>query len=263
MKVLRTAGLGILYFIGTIILVVAVALGTLWGYFSLQLLMFGKEDYMLFVAGNLNMVPAIMIMVLIIFAIIGIKEKIFNSKEKQVEITDESDKPLNIEELSKLEKLLFKLLNALIARNEKIVKIFRAVKISYILVLIVFFYLGMTSYAILYPESIKVSSPIVPKGVVYKYSDIKNVNVGISRGYKNSYSPYYKVVFNDGKSVDFFGATMQESKDISFEYILIDLDKKLRTQGVVKNVDKEDFEKYSKGLDMDFVSRVEKLFDDK
>ena len=217
----------------------------------------------MFVAGDLNMIPTIMIMILIIFALIRIKERFFNRKEKQAEIIDEKDEPLDIEDedLNKFEKFFFKLLNALFAGDKKILKIFKIIKISYILVLIVAIYFGMTSYAILYPESIKVGSPIAPKGVVYKYSDIKNVNVGISKSSKNSYSPYYKVIFNDGKSVDFFGATMQESKGERFEYILIDLDKKLRTQGVVKNVDKEDFLKYSEGLDMDFVSRVEKLFD--
>ena len=218
---------------------------------------------MLFVGGDLNMIPSIMIIILIIFVLFRIKEKFFNNKEKQAEIIDENDTPSGIEDLNKLEKFLFKLLNAFLARDEKILKIFKILKISYILVLIVVIYLGMTSYAILYPESIKVGSPIVPKGVVYKYSDIKNVNVGISKSSKNSYSPYYKAIFNDGKCVDLFGATMQESKGVRFEYILIDLDKKLRTQGVVKTVDKENFPKYSEGLDKDFVSRVEKLFDDK
>ena len=71
------------------------------------------------------------------------------------------------------------------------------------------------------------------------------------------------LTFNNGQSVNLFGGTMQEGKDIGFEYILIDLDKNLKAQGVIKNVDKENFEKYSKGLDKDFVSRVEKLFDDK
>jgi len=56
---------------------------------------------------------------------------------------------------------------------------------------------------------------------------------------------------------------MQENNDVRFENILIDLDKKLRTQGTVKTVDKENFDKYSEGLDVDFVSMIEKLFDEK
>ena len=234
MKVLRLAVFGIIKFIGTIIIALVLALTTLWGYFSLQLFMFCRGDYLLFVAGDLNRIPTIMIMILIVFSLFGIKKRLFNRKAKHEEIID-----------------------------GKILKLFKIGKISYILVLIVVSYFGMTSYTILYPESIKVGSPIVPNGVDYKYSDIKNVNVGISKKSKKSYSPYYNVIFNDGKSTDLFGASMQENNGVRFEYILIDLDKELRTQGVVKTVNKENFEKYSKGLDMDFISRVEKLFDDK
>lgn len=266
MNILRTAGSGIYYFIRTIILaVLAVVVGLviLWGYFSLQIFIFCRGNYLLFVTDDLSMIPVIMIIILIVFVPWGIKERFFNSNKKQELIMDESDEPLDIEKLSKFEKFIFKLLNPFLTHDKRIIKIIKIVKISYILVLIVAIYLGMTNYAILYPESIKVGSPIVPKGIIYKYSDIKNVNVGITRDSKKSYSPYYNVIFNDGKSVNFFGAAMQERDGLRFENILIDLDKKLRTQGVVKNVDKEDFEKYSEGLDMDFVSRVEKLFDEK
>lgn len=263
MKVLKMVGFSILYFAGIIIIAVVIALSTLFGYFSLQLFLFGKGDYLLFVSNTLNMLPVLMIMLSIIYAFIRIKDKFFNRKNKQTVIIEENNEPLDIETFSKLEKFLFKLLNKLLALDYIIAKVFSIVKICYVPVLIVAIYLGMTSYGILYPESIKVSSPIAPAGVIYKYSDIKNVNVGVAKGYKNSYSPYYKVIFNDGKSVDFFGGTMHSDKDIGFEYILIDLDKKIRIQGVIKTVDKENFEKYSKGLNKDFISRVEKLFDDK
>ena len=121
----------------------------------------------------------------------------------------------------------------------------------------------MTSYAILYSDNIKVSTPIVPIGVIYKYSDVKSIDVGVAKGNKNSYSPYYRVIFSDDKSVDFFGGSMNADNGMGFEYALIDLDEKLRAQGVIKSVDKENFEEYSKGLDKDFISRVEKLFDNK
>jgi hypothetical protein len=261
MKVLKTIGLGILYFIGIVIITMVVIFAMVWGYFSAQLFMFCKGDYLLFVAGDLNMIPIIMIIILIIFVLFRIKERLFNRKNEQIEIIDKNDEPLDSEELGKSWGVIFKLLNGNLERDEKILKVSKIIKMSYILVLIVVTYLGMTSYAILYPESIKVSSPLAPTGLVYKYSDIKNINVGILRGSKNSYSPYYKVIFNDGKSADFFDVAMQESKGVRFEYILIDLDEKLRTQGVVKTVDKENFQKYSEGLDIDFVSRVEKLFD--
>ena len=266
MKVLRTIGLGILYFMGSIILAVVaviVGLAIFLGYFYLQSLMFCRGDYLLFVAGDLNMIPVIMIMLLIIFVFFRIIERFIDKKNKKEEIIYEKDEPLDIEGLNKFQKFLLKLMNAFLERDKRILKAFRILKISYILVLIVAIYLGMTSYTILYTEIIKVGSPIAPSGVVYKYSDIKNVDVSVSSGSKKSYSPHYKVIFNDGKSADLFGGSMQDSKGERFEYILIDLDEKLRTQGVVKTVDKENFSKYAEGLDRDFISRVEKLFDDK
>ncbi|MDF2883583.1 MAG: hypothetical protein K0R54_4140 [Clostridiaceae bacterium] len=263
MKTLRIAALSILYFIGTIILAVVIALAALFTYFHLQIFLFARGDYLLFVSSELNMIPVIMIMVLIIYALFSIKERYLKKNEKHIGITIEEENPVDIETLSKLERFLFKLLNKLIALDEEIAKIFRMIKICYIPVLLAAVYCGMTSYAILYKESIRLGSPIAPLGVNYKNSDIKMVNVGVAKAYKNSYSPYYQVVFNDGRYVNLFGGSMHEDKDIGFEYILIDLDKNLRAQGVIKNVDKENFEEYSKGLDKGFVSRVEKLFDNK
>ncbi|MEQ8156923.1 MAG: hypothetical protein ABRQ25_18960 [Clostridiaceae bacterium] len=261
MKTMKMAALNTLYYILTFIFAVVIALTTIIAYFSLQSFLFGRGGYLLFVSNTLNMIPILMIVILIIYNFARIKEKFFIRKEKQIIIMEEDEEPVDIETLSKLEKVIFKLLNKFAEFDDTITKIFNMIKICYISVLIIAIYFGMTSYAILYADSIKVSSPVVPAGVIYKYSDIKNINVGVSKGYNNSYSPYYKVVFNDDKSVDFFGGSMHEDKDIGFEYILIDLDKKLRTKGVLKSVDKENFEEYSKGLGKDFVGRVERLFD--
>lgn len=261
MQTLKMVGLSILCFIGIVVLAIITALGTLFTYFSLQIFLVGRGDYLLFVSNELNMIPTVMIMILIVYAFNKIKEKILKEKDNQINIIEEEDELVDIEKLSNLEKLLFKLLNGFVALDDIIIKIFKMIKICYIPVLIIAIYCGITSYSILYTDRIKVSSPISPKGTIYKYSDIKSVNVGVAKGRKNSYSPYYKVVLKDDRSVDFFGGTMHEDKDIGFEYTLIDLDKNLRAQGVVKSIDKENFGEYSKGLDKDFVSRVEKLLD--
>lgn len=268
MKTLKIFGLSILTFIGIIIISVVVALTILFGYFSLQLFIVGRGDYLLFVSDELNMIPVFMIILLSIYALIIIKEKLFKNKEK-LEETIEDEEPVDVSTLNRFEKLIYKLLNILInmpvnklkAIDDMATKIFKIIKFCYLPALMIAIYCGMTSYAILYDDSIKVSSPIEPRGVIYKYSDMKNINVGVGEGYKKSYSPYYEVVFNDGKSVDLFGGSMQEDKDIGFEYVLIDLDEKLRSQGVNKTVDKENFEKYSNGLNEEFISRVEKLFE--
>lgn len=268
MKTLKIFALSILTFIGIIIISVIIALTILFGYFSLQLFIVGGGNYLLFVSDELNMIPVFMIILLSVYALIIIKEKLFKNKEK-LEETIEDEELVDISTLNRFEKLIYKLLNILInmpvnklkAIDDMATKIFKIIKKCYLPALMIAIYCGMTSYSILYDDSIKVSSPIEPRGVIYKYSDIKNVSVGVGEGYKKSYSPYYEVVFNDGKSVDLFGGSMQEDKDIGFEYVLIDLDKKLRAQGVDKAVDKENFEKYSNELNEEFISRVEKLFE--
>lgn len=263
MKKMKRIVLSIFYFIGIVILAL-VATGVVFlAYYSLKLFLFAKGDYLLFVSGKLDMIPITMILMVITYAFIRIKEKFSEKKNKQVEIIEEDTETVDIETLSKLDKFLYKLLNKLIAFDGKFTNIFKVIKICYIGVLIISIYSGMTSYAILYPNSIKVSSPITPKGIIYNYSDINRVNVGVTKGHKNSYSPYYKVIFNDNKSVDFFGDSMQDSKNMNFEDVLINLDNELRAQGVMKSVNKDNFEGYAKGLDKDFVSRVEKLFNDK
>lgn len=261
MGILKTIGLVVLYIIGIIVFATIMALGTLFTYFYLQMFLFGRGDYLLFVASGLNMIPVLMLMILIIYAFFQVKEKFLRRKENHTEIIEDNEEPINVETLGKFEKLILKLLNKLIALEDTIIKIFKVIKICYIPVLIIAVYCGMTSYAILYSDSIKVSTPIAPTGVVYKYDDIKSIDVGVEKEKRNSYSPYYKVTFNDNRSVNLFGGSMHEDKGKGFEYILIDLDKELESQGVSKRVNKVNFKEYSKALDKDFISRVEKLFD--
>ncbi|PRR79849.1 hypothetical protein [Clostridium vincentii] len=263
MKKMKRIVLSIFYFIGIVILALVTTGVVFVAYYYSKLFLFAKGDYLLFVSGELDMIPITMILALITYAFIRIKEKFSERKNKQIEIIEEDTETVDIETLSKPEKFFYKLLNKLIPFDDKITKIFKVIKICCICVLIISIYCGMTGYAILYPNSIKVSTPTTPKGTIYNYSDINSVNVGVAKGHKNSYSPYYKVIFNDDKSVNFFSDGMQASKNMNFEDVLINLDNELRAQGVIKSVNKENFEGYAKDLDKGFVSRVEKLFDDK
>jgi hypothetical protein len=241
-RILKIIGVGSLCIIGLVIFAIIMALGTLFTCFYLQMVLFGRGDYLLFVSSMLYKIPVNMIMILIMYAFIKKIEKFLKSKEKQTEIIEEDNDP---------------------AAFGAFTKIFKVIKICYIPVLIIVLYCGMTSYGILYTESIKVCSPIKPTGVVYKYSDVKSIDVGVEKDDRNSFSPYYNVIFDDGKSLNLIGGVSMHEDRRGFEYILIDLDKKLRAQGVSKRVNKVNFEEYSKGLDKDFISRVEKLFDEK
>jgi len=262
MRIFKTIGLVILYIIGIILFATILALGTIFTYFPLQLLIYGRGDYLLFVSGNANMIPVYMIMGLIIYFAIKLKQKLFKRKDELIEPLEEEE-PLDTEVLSKKEKTILDLLNKLMAFDGIAAKVFKIIKICYIPALIIAIYCGLTSYTILYKENIKLGSPVKPAGTIYKYTDIKSIDVRIHKYKRNSYEPRYTITLNDEKTVNLFGGSMHEEGGKSFEYILMDLDETLKAKGVSKTVDKTNFENYAKGLDKSFISRIEKLFDNK
>jgi hypothetical protein len=263
MKILKFIGQGILYFIALIIFAVVLVLGILFIYFPLQTFLFGRGDYLLFISGDANMIPVYMIMALIVYFASMIKEKFFKRKDEQIDILEEDEEPLDIEQLSKKEQTILTILNKFIAFDDITTKIFKVIKLLYIPTLIIAIYCGVTSYAILYKDSIKLSSPIKPIGTIYMYSDISTIDVRINKYKRNSYEPNYIITLKDGKSINLFGGSMHTNDDRGFEFIILDLDEKLKVQGVPKTVDKTNFENHAKDLDKDFISRVEKLFDNK
>jgi len=263
MNIIKILGLGVLKYIGIVILVVIIVIPTLFVYFSLQMYLFGKGDYLLFVSNNLNIIPAFMIMLLLLYFIITAYNKLIAKKYDNEWTDDETqndDSLKNIEALGKKEQILLKLINKLLELLDIFDKLFKIVKLCYIPVLLAAVYVGMTSYTILYPNSIKLSSPLQPTGITYDYKDVEIINVGIDKGNDDSYDPYYEVVLTDGTSIDFFGGSSMSESDKGFEEVLFDFDKKIRDMGVDKNVNKKDFEKYAEGLNTEFVRRVEKLF---
>lgn len=263
MDIIKILGLGVLKYIGIVILVVVIVIPTLFVYFSLQMYLFGKGDYLLFVSNNLNIIPAFMIMLLLLYFIITAYNKLIAKKYDNEWTDDETqndDSLENIEALGKKEQILLKLINKLLELLDIFDKLFKIVKLCYIPVLLAAVYVGMTSYTILYPNSIKLSSPLQPTGITYDYKDVEIINVGIDKGNDDSYDPYYEVVLTDGTSIDFFGGSSMSESDKGFEEVLFDFDKKIRDMGVDKNVNKKDFEKYAEGLNTEFVRRVEKLF---
>ncbi|MGH4118633.1 hypothetical protein [Clostridium sp.] len=273
MEILKMLGQGILSYIGTVIFAVVISLTAMFGYMSLQLILFKNGDYLLFISSNLNIIPIIMIIILFVYLSFVIRDKFFEKKEKQLEIIEdeEDEEPLDIETLSKLERFFFKLFikltDKVIALDDafynKIAKAFKILKSLFVLILIIAIYCSMTSYGILYTDSVKISSPLSPKGIIYKYNDIKSINVGIADVYKNSYEPYYKIFFNNNKSIDLIGGGVQDESDIDSEDVLINLDEKLRMHGVIKSVNKNNFKEYSKELDKDYINKLERLFNDK
>ena len=267
MKIIKIIGSCILCFIGIIILAISVVFLVLVPYFYLQMILFARGDHLLFVSSKVNMIHCLMIMILLIYVFYRIAVRLFKSKVDLVRIPATDAEIIKteaeieaIKPNGKFYKFIFKKIYSLLLGDARIKRMFNVIKHCYIFILIISIYCGMTSYTILYTDSIKISYPLIPSGVIYNYNDIKNVDVGVEKVGKNSYSPYYKVTLSDGKSVDLFGGSMNDDRGKGFEYVLLDLDKKLRDEDIHKTVTKSNFDVYSKGLDKNFVSRVEKLF---
>lgn len=208
-----------------LIIAIIVVIGFFVGYSMLQVKIFAKGDYLLFIANSLSFLP--------ILAILLAAEFIYDHRQGK-EIQDYKTK---------------------LSRRRKIV--YGICIIAFIGVM----YFGITNYSILYQDSIKVGSPLKPAGVTYKYSDIRKVKVRVKTTFDSSYVVSYKIIFSNGDSAELNHGTMVESKDVYHEDILLILDQQLKEQGVEKEVNKKNFKKYASGLDKDFVSKVERLFE--
>ena len=75
MKVLKTICFGIPYFIITTILISVVIFAALLGCLFLQLFIFGRGDYLLFVGNDSNRITITMIGISIVYVFFRLKEK--------------------------------------------------------------------------------------------------------------------------------------------------------------------------------------------
>ncbi|NLM35315.1 MAG: hypothetical protein GX206_07745 [Clostridiales bacterium] len=223
--------LGLLKFIGILVVSIIGAFIIVLGYSLLQVAIFARGDYLFFLSKSISIIPVIIIFFIFEYNYPKIKEKISNKKnEKEV-------------------------------KNQNASKAKKTVILTITAVFVGVLYIGITNYTILYKDTIKVASPIRPAGDTYNYSEINKIKVKVKKNLGGSYNLSYKVIFNNGDSAELFNGSMVEHKSGNHEDILLSLDEQLKEQGVEKEVNKKDFEKYAKELDKDFVSKIEKLFD--
>lgn len=262
MEILKLLLIGILKYIGTAIFATVIVMITLFSYFPLQEYIFGKGDYLLFVSSEINIIPAIMIMVLLVYFSLEFCCKFTNKNIENDEwiddgLSDNDDAEEDIESISFKEQILFKLLTKFVDCMDFLYALFCKVKIYYIPVLLIAIYVGMTSYTVLYADSIKTSSPLKPFGGNYDYSEIEKINVGLNKGNDDSYSPFYEIILNDGTTVDFMKGGKSNTDT---EGVLFNFDKELRSRGIPKSVNKDNFEKFAEELGDDYVKAIKKLF---
>jgi len=117
LKILKLISLSFLRYLGMIIFVVVLVLATLFTYFYLQDLIMLRGDYLLSVTSPINILAVVMIMLLITFKLIQLKDKLFSKKEESlqpVEYMDENQSyiiPIIIEEDSRFYIFLVKQVN--------------------------------------------------------------------------------------------------------------------------------------------------------
>ncbi len=122
--------------------------------------------------------------------------------------------------------------------------------------LIIIFYCGFCKNAVLYADSIKLTSAFSPMGTIYSYNNVKSVNIGIKKKIFFD-NPYYEIVLIDGKRVDFY----KDDNDLgNKDIVLVEFDNKLKMLGVNKNVDKKYYDKYFKNVDDGYNNTIKKLF---
>ncbi len=104
MKAFKTAALGIIYSVGSILFAVAAVLAAIFGYFCIQLLLVGREDYLLFVSGKSSVIPLFMIMILIVYGAFKAHEKLSKNKKKiseMIEMSEQDQETIDLESLKK------------------------------------------------------------------------------------------------------------------------------------------------------------------
>ncbi|NMC56686.1 MAG: hypothetical protein GYA50_05655 [Eubacteriaceae bacterium] len=205
-----------------------------------------------------------------VIAFVGIIVYIFKNFEASIifkkrfandtEDIEEEDNKIDYEKSNKIENSMMKRINKTI---NNFLQRSLIIKICIILILVIVVYFGLTDNAILYSDSIKISSPLTPTGVIYSYSDIQNVNVGIqnvNEGIKSVYlidEPYYEIIFKDGVSVNLIKG---KNNKLNVGDVLVETDNKLRALGITKNVDKNNYDKYFEGMDDEYNNAIKKLF---
>lgn len=275
MKILKRALKGILCFIGAIILIVLLALGSLILYVILTSIILGRGDYLLIVTSSkLELMPVMMVMLLIIYGLIKLKERFFPNeldkellKASEVERCKESERyeenetfqfPIDYENDSRYTRCCLKFLNFTNRHFDAVEKFIKIIKYCYLPVLVIALYVSLTSNTTVYKDRIKVAHPYNPKGIIYSYSEVKSIDVGIEKR-RGDYAPYYKIHLSNNSTINLLGDSTTMKEDMSLEKIILNIDSEFRKLDIPKKVNRSNFDSFAKSRDENYVSDINKL----
>lgn len=275
MKILKRVLKGIICCIGAIILIVLLALGSLILYVILTSIILGRGDYLLIVTSSkLELIPVMMVMFLIMYGLFKLKERFFPSeldkellKSAEDEPCKESERyeeneifqfPIDYENDSRYTGCCLKFLNFTYRHFTAIEKLIKIIKYCYLPVLAVTLYVSLTSNTTVYKDRIKVTHPYNPKGIIYSYSDVKSIDVGIEKR-RGDYTPYYRIHLRNNGIINLLGDSATMKEDMSLEKIILNIDSDFKKLGIPKKVIKSNFDSFAKSRDENYVSDINKL----
>lgn len=114
-----------------------------------------------------------------------------------------------------------------------------------------------TTYNVITENQIIVHNPVNLSGKIYSYSDVREINTGISDDKDTNL--YYRLRLNDNTNIDVTSASI-DSKEENCELAIYYIDQKLIKNGVNKNIDTKNISKFeNKRYDKNYVENVKKI----
>lgn len=228
----------ILTYLIRLILAIAGALGSIFGFLWLQLSLADNKDYIIFISPNINSGISIFIC---FSTVMLLKRIILKWRLSDDELDNRNDDHimafLNFIEPKK--QVVYPLLI-----------IFYCILASY----------ALMNYSVIYENSIKKYSIISPNGKNYNWDDIKNVKVGITKSRRRQYDFYYTIDLKDNSSINLNSSNETRGKEI--HDILLEVDDKIKKKHIPKIIDKTNLNNYGNGLDKIYIEKIRKLFVD-
>lgn len=121
-----------------------------------------------------------------------------------------------------------------------------------VILLMIVYYMCLSSYCVITDTQIIYHSPLHPQGIIYKYQDVESVDVSIKRGLLN-----YKIHV-DGHSFTFSQPTTNGEQRYDDTYIeLEDFDQALMNYGIKKNSSLKNISKVD--MDQVYIDRFKRI----
>jgi len=260
--------LGIIGYILGVLLLITVGITAIFGFFIGFAFLHGilvgvsdffvRNDFIGYILPTFNYFIGLIAFILIIIGIAAVK--FVKPIEKQEIYFEEIDSTSN--DIRFIEKTVYKIIYFIVPLYVAIwnfvgknkVKLFWPI---FALCLVMGYY-SLTTYSIIYQDTIVKHSFLNPTGKTYRWDDIEQVEVRIDKD-RYDYDYYYVIKFKDK---DTLNVDKSISSHLYFADTFLLIDQKVKELGINKIIDRTDLEKWGTQFDEDYVEKVQRLFID-